>query len=863
MVELPSHTLLSCLKKALDQSKEYSADICCRFYNDELWIHKGILLSRCSPAFLQHFAPSLITAIDTDNGGDIWMINFDQRLSSSLFKILVTFWYTAALEPLPAHLGKELESLENQLGTQLLPRTSTTDMAAMQRDCYTQLVGDLDRMRQEALGCDIKISLPMETKDTCMMIPAHRFILASQSTYFYGMFCSDFSESQNSVMQLTDHFFTPMVMQVILHYLYSGHVHVPPPPQLDSIYNNGNNLSTPPPLTKIQKLTMKKHSLRTLQMTYIAADYLGQLKTLGHDVLCAMSRTCDGFKCLCHDCVKLLPSMLSFVDKKTDDPLLSTLRADLVTLYSDPANAIEHLWSQKPFAILVHSMVPCAASITSPCDDPISTLISDILEQTYANLTKHNAIHVLHSLHLCFSKLRSADLVPTWSLPILDLLQPILRSTVTMISQHFDFYCVEYPILVSCVDGIGCGFSFDFLDFLLKHVLSQGIQDTNAGIIYQGIVKDLIGRQETVRNVALDDVLLGARVQCTAYLARRWLTVKSSGGFRYLEKATMRQLAIDIGIPYRTLTKPFDSDLLSLFSFKHKSSKYTPRRKSENESPISSTRRRSFGTHRPTNVPDTYSSTTRPRSYSTGATPCNPSSGYVNYNTLNAMSTQPLIHLLSMETEPRRYKQEMEQEAAHRHPPYDLLTDEDLLDALLPMDDIVPVIGRTSRLKFELPSNGPTRAKSPLHPNLYHQLPSDTDLLSPLMKTTNNNNNNNNKKLLSHVKKHGLSSTRKSKWGLGHSSDYSEDDDEVATITPMIGAKVELRRRPLPTFGTIQYVGPVSFAKGTWIGLELESRLGKNNGCVSGVTYFHTDPQRGLFVKQDDFTIISIPAMAH
>jgi hypothetical protein len=153
---------------------------------------------------------------------------------------------------------------------------------------------------------------------------------------------------------------------------------------------------------------------------------------------------------------------------------------------------------------------------------------------------------------------------------------------------------------------------------------------------------------------------------------------------------------------------------------------------------------------------------------------------------------------------------------------------------------------------------------------------------------------------MNHMKKHRL--TRRSKWGLGStsgitsSSDYSEDEDELGVtittaatsnatlITPMIGAKVELRRRPLPTFGTIQYVGPVSFAKGTWIGLELESRrkcfnshglclspshsylvcvVGKNNGCVSGVTYFHTAPQRGLFVKQDDFTIISIPTMAH
>lgn len=593
MVDLPSHTLLSSLQKVADHATEYLADVCCRFNDTELWIHQGtsrivlamndlnhelilllvfllllvaILLSRCPPAFLHHFAH----CPNNDISGHVWMLDFDNRITLSLFKVLVNYWYTADLGPslsLSLSVDEELSNLESELGAQLLPRspggmtnTGGSEMTTMQQDCYTQLLDDLDRMRLEGLGCDITISLPTDNdgdhdSDNSILIPAHRFILASQSTFFYAMFCTDFCESQNRVVQLTDHFFTPMVMQVILHYLYSGFVNVPPPPQLESVFNNnGNTLSVrsaPPSLTKIQKLAMKKHSLRTLQMTYTAADYLGQMDTLGRAVLQAMSRTCDGFKCLCHDCVRLLPSMLFFVDKKKDDPLLSPLRANLVTLYSDPANAIEHLWSQKPFAILVHSMVPSAASMIkmagpSDADDhsSTSTLILEISELIHVNLTKHNAIHVLHSLHLCFSKLRSADLTPTWSLPTLDLLHPILRSTVTMVSQNFDFYCVEYPILVSCVDGIGCGFSFDFLDFLLKRVLDQGIQDTNAGIIYQGIVKDLIGRQETVRNVALDDVLLNARIQCTAYLARRWLSVKSLGGFRYLEKPTMRQLSL-------------------------------------------------------------------------------------------------------------------------------------------------------------------------------------------------------------------------------------------------------------------------------------------------------------------------------
>ncbi|ORZ09483.1 hypothetical protein BCR42DRAFT_423508 [Absidia repens] len=818
MFKSPSHTLSSSLLKVVEHPKEYLADICCHFYDAELWVHRGILLSRCPSAFLQRFIPSVNDKL-CYNTDEVCIINISD-ISSSLFKLLLTYWYTASLPsyPLSERLDAQLDCLEKELDIELIPRPR--DKNSVQEVAHLQLLKDLDRMRQDKIGCDVHLSIPAEN-DTVILIPTHRFILASQSTYFYAMFCTDFCESQNKVVHLTDHFFTPVVIQVILQYLYSETVYTPPPPQLDSVYNSNINTqfssSSPITLTKIQNLTMKRHTLRVLQLTYAAADYLGQMKTLGYAILHSISRTCDEFKCLCHDCVLLLPSMLSFADKKKDDPLLSPLRAALVILYSDPTHAIEHLWSQKPFAILVHSMVPSAASMMKTLDSsvpldelhkPSSTLISEISELTYANVTKHNAIHVLHSLHLCFSKLRSADLVPTWSLPTLDLLAPILHSTVTMVSQHFDFYCVEYPILLSCVDGIGCGFSIDFLDFLLKRILDQGIQDANAGIIYQGIVKDLIGRQEIVKNIALDDVLLNARVQCTDYLARRWISVKSMGGFRYLEKATLRQISVDIGIPYRALAKPFDSDLLSLLIFGPITSKRVsnlkpgndatyPTSSKKNRSTISFSRRRSSGTNRyktmtqammisssstTTTSSSSSSSTTaspaalssRPRSHSSGVTPSSPfrpafhstktdpSAGYVNYNTLNALSSQPLIHLLSMETESRKCTQKKENTPDYSYQTHELTLDEKLLDALLPMEMIVPVTTSTVTNKKQ----GKTAFRELKHTK------------SSLDKT--------------------------SKWGIsiGSGNDPSEDDEEIGSLTtsnsvqknatlmtPMIGAR--------------------------------------------------------------------------
>ncbi|XP_022902477.2 CAP-Gly domain-containing linker protein 1 isoform X1 [Onthophagus taurus] len=46
--------------------------------------------------------------------------------------------------------------------------------------------------------------------------------------------------------------------------------------------------------------------------------------------------------------------------------------------------------------------------------------------------------------------------------------------------------------------------------------------------------------------------------------------------------------------------------------------------------------------------------------------------------------------------------------------------------------------------------------------------------------------------------------------------------------------------------GTLRYVGSVGFASGIWCGVELETSVGKHDGCVRGVRYFSCPPLRGL-----------------
>lgn len=51
---------------------------------------------------------------------------------------------------------------------------------------------------------------------------------------------------------------------------------------------------------------------------------------------------------------------------------------------------------------------------------------------------------------------------------------------------------------------------------------------------------------------------------------------------------------------------------------------------------------------------------------------------------------------------------------------------------------------------------------------------------------------------------------------------------------------------------TIRFVGPTKFAAGTWVGVELETPSGKNNGTVQGEFYFDCPANYGLFLREEN-----------
>ena len=53
---------------------------------------------------------------------------------------------------------------------------------------------------------------------------------------------------------------------------------------------------------------------------------------------------------------------------------------------------------------------------------------------------------------------------------------------------------------------------------------------------------------------------------------------------------------------------------------------------------------------------------------------------------------------------------------------------------------------------------------------------------------------------------------------------------------------------------TVRYVGPTDFASGIWLGLELRSPKGKNDGAVGDKRYFTCKPNHGVLVRPSRVT---------
>uniref|UniRef100_A0AAG5DCD4 Kinesin motor domain-containing protein n=1 Tax=Anopheles atroparvus TaxID=41427 RepID=A0AAG5DCD4_ANOAO len=93
----------------------------------------------------------------------------------------------------------------------------------------------------------------------------------------------------------------------------------------------------------------------------------------------------------------------------------------------------------------------------------------------------------------------------------------------------------------------------------------------------------------------------------------------------------------------------------------------------------------------------------------------------------------------------------------------------------------------------------------------------------------------------------------------GSQNKQAGEMDTSFTLTPgkqemmpdwiVVGESVLIR--PYNTSGVISFIGATHFQGGTWIGVELDTPTGKNDGTVQGMQYFDCRPKHGIFVRAD------------
>ena len=78
------------------------------------------------------------------------------------------------------------------------------------------------------------------------------------------------------------------------------------------------------------------------------------------------------------------------------------------------------------------------------------------------------------------------------------------------------------------------------------------------------------------------------------------------------------------------------------------------------------------------------------------------------------------------------------------------------------------------------------------------------------------------------------------------------DDSQMTAV--QVGQPILLHQNG--QIGIIKFAGPTSFAPGDWVGVELETKDGKNDGSVQGRRYFDCEMGYGMFVRPSAVSII-------
>jgi hypothetical protein len=324
----------------------------------------------------------------------------------------------------------------------------------------------------------------------------HKQVLAA-APYFATLFGNNFSESDSTIVFLPANYIASNALDGVIHYLYTNEIR---------------------PTTDIKDLCNM----------YSAADYLGMeaFCSMLADALEAFVHNCS---CYCVTCVSSIPQLFPYCQTRAsehhDERMALVTQNVIQVLASDPEKALPSYWQSRHMASLLTQL---------PHD--VSLALS---QKILYRVNKSNAIESLYACFTASCSLSENDPLLSWSKPLHATLTSVQSRATRTITRYFEFYCCQYPALLSCIDGIT--YSYAFLEYLLLHILEDQMDCENVGTLYQGIVCHLMCR-DTV-NDQVEHILNVAKLMILQYISRRIGDIRLEGGLDKLKKHDLKLLA--------------------------------------------------------------------------------------------------------------------------------------------------------------------------------------------------------------------------------------------------------------------------------------------------------------------------------
>lgn len=401
--------------------------------------------------------------------------------------------------------------------------------------------------------------------------PCHKHILSKHSKYFEAMFSCEFEESGATIIFMPPGIFsTANILDYIIQYMYTSTF------TLGNDNNNdiNNEEKDKDPIEIINNLddsnkntdnnskesnnTINHHNnnnnnlllkLAQLQDMYSAADYL-IMPVLCHHLVTKMIELAHHFNCYCSSCTLIVPSLYAFTQPRSlnnDDPnMIKITQSAMSIMTSDPEKALVSYWT-------CPSMIDLLWSLFSTAHSP-PTIDNPLTQSILNHISKTSAIESLHGCYIGMKQLEKLD----------DEHNTILHSTfkaarhkaTKTIATYFGFYCSAYPTLLSCIDGIV--YTSDFTEYLLSSTIHDQMTPDNSGLIYQGIVRDLMSRHAVQHSSHLLNIFTNIKTEIIKYMFYHIKEIKTRGSLEKLDSSILNGLSQDLALPLDKLISTND-----------------------------------------------------------------------------------------------------------------------------------------------------------------------------------------------------------------------------------------------------------------------------------------------------------------